>query len=156
MGLLTHLLAIVGHMFTKSVHQPLGNFKSKNPMGKLLLLGIFCRLSSASRAEIGPTFHRWCQDKPSRIWNRNKKILDHLAQGAPTTNRSLMWWASQGTFVICPLVLNLFPLCHWLSHRELCAKKNTWTLRRPQRKNSRPSRAVLHLDLEQPMFCETV
>lgn len=29
-GVIAHLLAIVGHMFTKSVHQPLGNFKSKN------------------------------------------------------------------------------------------------------------------------------
>lgn len=52
-----------------------------------------------------------------------------------------------GDLVICPLVLNLFPLCHWLSHRER-RQKNHVKNSRPQRKSSRPSRAVLHLDLE--------
>ena len=103
-GVIAHLLAIVGHMFTKSVHQPLGNFKSKNVSlvfsqkshGEAPCIGICLPAVISISCCNGPTFHRWCQDKPSRIWNRKKQILDHLAQGAPTTNRSLMWWASRG------------------------------------------------------------
>lgn len=154
-GVTPHLLAIVGHMFTKSAHQPLGNFKSKNPMGKLLLLGFVCRLSSASHAVTDQPSTDGAKTSLHVSETETKKILDHLAQGAPTTNRILMWWASRGTFVICPLVLNLFPLCHWLSHRELCAKKNTWkTAGLSGRVQDHPEQYCI-LTSRSRMFCET-
>lgn len=126
-------------MFTKSVHQPLGNFKSKNVSlvfsqkshgEKLLLLGICLPAVISISCCNGPTFHRWCQDKPSRIWNRNKK--NPGPPGARGTNHKS------------------YSYVMGIAGALWYAKKHANHSRpRPQRKSSRPSRAVLHLDLEQ-------